>query len=96
MKMRAAAGTRATVAGRVVRVRPRRDGSCRIRLSDTGGALAAGEIRPSHPLPLPRVGARIILRGTLQYDREHRWYAVDPIEIWFEPEPPSALRLFPA
>ena len=84
-------GTRATVAGRVVRVRSGRDGSWRIRLTDTGGALAAGEIRPSHPLPLPRVGARILLRGALRYDEEHRWYAVDPVEIWIEPLPPSTL-----
>jgi len=94
MNTRAAAGTRATVTGRVVRVRIRRDGSWRVRLSDTGGALAAGEIRPSHPLPPPRVGARIILRGAIQYDREHHWYAIDPIEMWFEPAPAS--RLFSA
>ena len=93
MKGRALRGTRVTVAGRVVRVRSRRNGSWRIRLTDTGGALAAGEIRPSHPLPLPRVGARILLRGTLQYDEEHRWYAIDPVEIWIESAPDS--RLFP-
>jgi hypothetical protein len=83
--------TRATVAGRVVRVRSRRNGSWRIRLAETGGALAAGEIRPSHPLPLPPVGARILLRGALHYDEEHRWYAIDPVEIWIESAPPSRL-----
>jgi len=91
MKDCAPGGTRATVAGRVLRVRSRRNGSWRIRLTDTGGALAAAEIRPSHPLPLPRVGARIFLRGTLQYDEVHRWYAIDPVEIWIEPPPPSPL-----
>ena len=94
MNARAPGVTRATVAGRVLRVRSRRNGSWRIRLADTGGALAAGEIRPSHPLPLPRVGARILLRGALHYDEEHRWYAIDPVEIWIEPPPPSPL--FPA
>ncbi len=93
MKGRALRGTRVTVAGRVVRVRSRRNGSWRIRLTDTGGALAAGEIRPSHPLPLPRVGACILLLGALHYDEEHRWYAIDPVEIWIEPPPAS--RLFP-
>ena len=73
-----------TVAGRVVRVRPRRDGGWRIRLADTGGALAVGEIRPSIPLPVPRIGARILLIGALCYDEEHGWYAVDPVEIWVE------------
>src|SRR5215471_12758466 len=34
-----------TVSGLVVRVRTRRDGGWRVRLTDTGGALAAGEIR---------------------------------------------------
>jgi hypothetical protein len=80
------ASTLATVAGRVLRVRSRHNGNWRIRLSDTGGALAAGEIRSSHPLPLPRVGARIVLRGALRYDEEHRWYAIDPVEIWIEPK----------
>jgi hypothetical protein len=89
----APAGTPATVAGRVIRVRSCRNGNWRIRLADTGGALAAGEIRSSNPLPLPRVGARIILRGALLYDEEHRWYAVDPVEMWVEPAPPSPLLL---
>ena len=91
MRAGAPGGTRATVTGRVVRVRSCRDGSWRIRLADTGGALAAGEIRPSNPLPLPRVGARILLRGVLRYDEEHRWYVIDPVEIWIEPPPRSPL-----
>ena len=91
MKNCAANPTRATVAGRVVRVRLRRNGGWRIRLTETGGALAAGEIRPSHPLPLPRVGARILLRGALHYDEEHRWYAIDPVELWIESAPYSPL-----
>jgi hypothetical protein len=93
MNSGARGSTRATVAGRVVRVRSCGDGSWRIRLADTGGALAAGEIRPSHPLPPPRVGARILLRGALHYDEAHSWYAIDPVEIWIEPSAPS--RLFP-
>jgi len=92
MKSCADTGTRATVSGRVLRVRPR-NGSWRIRLTETGGALAAGEIRPSHPLPLPPVGARILLRGALRYDEAHRWYVIDPVEIWIESSPRS--RLFP-
>jgi hypothetical protein len=74
-----------TVAGRVVRVRALGDGGWRIRLADTGGALAVGEIRPSNPLPLPRAGAHILLRGALRYDEAHNWYAVDPVETWIEP-----------
>jgi hypothetical protein len=74
-----------------VRVRSHRGGSWRIRLAETGGALAAGEIRPSNPLPLPRVGARILLRGALRYDEAHGWYAVDPVEIWIEPQPSALL-----
>jgi hypothetical protein len=81
-----ASRTPVIVAGRVARVRPRRDGGWRIRLADTGGALAAGEIRASNPLPLPRVGARILLRGAVRYDDEHGWYVVDPVEIWIEPK----------
>src|SRR5262249_45424578 len=81
--------TCATVTGRVVRVRACRGGGWRIRLADTGGALASARIQPSNPLPLPRIGARIVLRGALHYDNDQRWYVVDPVEIWAEA--PSAL-----
>ena len=76
-----------TVAGRVVRVRSRRGGGWRVRLADTGGALAAAEIRPSNPMPLPPIGALIIIRGRLRYDAEHAWYSVDPVEEWKLPTP---------
>jgi len=72
------------VAGRVVRVRPRQGGGWRVRLADTGGALAAAEIRSSHPLPPPRVGSRVLIRGHLHYNEDHGWYAVDPVEEWRE------------
>jgi len=78
--------SRVTVRGRVVRIRSSRRGGWRIRLAETGGALAVGEIRPSNPLPLPRIGAVILLRGALRYDEQHGWYAVDPVEAWAEPE----------
>ena len=71
------------VAGRVARVRARRDGGWRLRLADTGGALAAADIRPERPQAIPRVGARIVLRGVLRYDEVHGWYAVDPVEQWY-------------
>ncbi len=71
-----------TVIGRVVRVRPCGDGGWRVRLSDTGGALAAAEIRPWHPLPLPRRGAHILIRGRIRYNPDHAWYAIDPVEAW--------------
>lgn len=76
--------TYVTVVGRVARVRTDGAGGWRLRLADTGGALAAAEIRPSHPLPLPPVGARIIVCGSLCYDEEHCWYVVDPVEQWLE------------
>jgi len=71
-----------SVAGRVVRVRALRGGGWRVRLAETGGALAAAEIRPSNPLPPPPVGARIVLRGRIRFDEEHGWYVVDPLEAW--------------
>jgi hypothetical protein len=71
-------------SGRVLRVRRRRTGGWRVRLAETGGALAAAEIRLTHPLPLPRIGARILVRGRLRFDDEHAWYVVDPVEDWIE------------
>jgi 3'-phosphoadenosine 5'-phosphosulfate sulfotransferase len=76
-----------TVVGTVVRVR-RYSGGWRIRLADTGGMLAAAEIRFSSRLALPRVGARILIHGRLRYDEQHGWHTVDPVEEWREaPEP---------
>ena len=82
--------TDVTVEGRVVRVRARRGGGWRVRLAETGGALAAAEIRASSPVPLPPIGALIVLRGEIRYDEEHRWYVVDPLEEWLDAGAPSA------
>jgi hypothetical protein len=55
--------------GRVLRVRASRHDTWRVRLGDTGGALAAAEI-PFSMLP-PAVGSRIVVRGQLSYDERH-------------------------
>jgi len=55
-----------------------------VRLADTGGALAAAEIRITHLLPLPRRGTRIAVRGGISYNPDHGWYAVDPVDAWLE------------
>jgi hypothetical protein len=80
----AAARPHDAVAGRVVRVRLRQDGGWRVRLAETGGALAAAEFRPFDSIPLPPVGAWIILRGPIRYDEQHSWYVVDPVEYWVQ------------
>jgi hypothetical protein len=72
-----------TVVGRVARVR-RNSGGWRVRLTDTGGTLAAAEFRPFSHVVLPRVGARIIIHGRLRYDDQHGWYTIDPVEAWRE------------
>ena len=72
-----------TVVGRVIRVRPHGDG-WRVRLADTGGTLAAAEIRCSSRLALPRVGACIFIHGHLRYDEQHCWHVVDPVTEWRE------------
>ncbi len=76
--------TRVIVTGRVVRVRRRRGGGWRVRLTETGGALSAAEIRPPYLLPLPRRGRRILIRGRVRYDPVHGWYAVDPVDSWLD------------
>ena len=80
------------VEGRVVRVRALAGGGWRVRLADTGGGLAAAQIRRSHPLPLPRIGSRIVLRGGLHYDEVHGWYVVDPVVDWQELTRQACLR----
>ena len=79
-----AGGVCVTSVGRVVRVRARGDGGWRVRLAETGGALSAAEIRPSNLLPLPPPGARILIRGRIRYNPDHRWYVIDPVEAWGE------------
>ena len=75
-----------TAHARVVRVRAR-DGGWRLRLADTGGGLAAAEIRPYRLLPPPSRGARIVIRGPVRYDPEHGWYAIDPVDAWSAARP---------
>jgi hypothetical protein len=65
-------------------VRRRSGGGWRVRLVETGGALAAAEIVPTIPLTPPGIGRRIAFHGRLRYDEEHRWYTVDPVEAWHE------------
>ena len=72
------------VVGRVVHVRARPGGGWRLRLADTGGALATAEIRPSNLLPPPIAGTRVVLCGRAQYRIEHGWYSVDPVTAWIE------------
>jgi len=72
---------RVTVVGRVVRIR-RNGADWRVRLTETGGTLAAAEIRRSSRLALPRIGARILIHGWLCYDEQHGWHTVDPVEHW--------------
>ena len=71
-----------TISGRVMRVRARLGGGWRVRLVDTGGRLAAAEIRPPYPLSPPPIGARVVIRGCVRFDEEHGWYAIDPVEEW--------------
>ena len=73
-----------TVFGRVVRVRARNDGGWRVRLTETGGALAAAEIHPCNAVQLPPRGVRIFVHGRIRYNPVHGWYAVDPVEAWHE------------
>ena len=74
--------TEVIVVGRVARVRPLAQGGWRVRLSETGGQLRAAEIRVESWIPLPPLGARIVLHGGIRYDDVHGWYAVDPVRSW--------------
>jgi hypothetical protein len=75
------------ISGRVMRVRARRGGGWRVRLTDTGGRLAAAEIRSTHPLFPPPVGTRIVIRGCIRFDEAHNWYTIDPVEEWRQEHP---------
>lgn len=73
---------RVTALACVARVRARDHGGWRLRLADTGGALAAAEIRLPNLLPPPRRGTRVLICGRLRYDAGHGWYSIDPVEAW--------------
>jgi hypothetical protein len=55
-----------------------------VRLTDTGGALAAAEFRDRTVISLPRIGTRIAVCGHVRYDTDHDWYVVDPVHGWVE------------
>lgn len=74
------------------RVRRLHGGGWRLRLGDTGGTLSAAEIPPARRVALPRVGARIIIRGRLRYDERHEWHTVDPVDSWVEVPSPAGSR----
>lgn len=73
--------THVEVCGLVTLAKGEADGDQHIRLND-GRAFVVAEIVPYHPLPRPRVGQRICVRGISRLDRTHAWSEVHPVEAW--------------
>lgn len=59
------------------------DGDYHLTLERNGHKLVV-EIIPAIPLPLPRKGQTIRVRGIRRYDDGHNWPEIHPLE-WWEP-----------
>jgi hypothetical protein len=85
---------RATVEGIVGRVTTEADGDVHIVLLEEPSKGKPGllyarmvqrvicEIVPEFPLPAPKVGDRIRVRGIVRYDGWHKWYEIHPVFSW--------------
>lgn len=73
--------THVEVCGLVTLVKKEADGDLHVRIDD-GGVFLVAETVPYHPLPAPRSGQRICVRGISREDKTHHWYEVHPVESW--------------
>lgn len=71
--------THVQVCGKVTLAKREADGDVHLRL-DAAGAFIVAEMVPYHPLPVPKVGQFVRVKGISREDRTHRWYEVHPIE----------------
>jgi hypothetical protein len=73
--------THVEVCSPVVYVRRMRDGDWHVTL-DNGKARVVAEIIPLIPLPIPKKGQFICVRGISRFDRRHRFVEIHPVEAW--------------
>lgn len=69
---------RAELTGTVTLVRHEADGDWHFRLTD-GPSFVVCEIVPEKPMPPPKLGAKITVRGIVRYDGQHRWWELHPV-----------------
>lgn len=72
---------RATVIGTVTYVKREADRDWHIRLEE-GGRFIICEIIPELPGKPPRVGDRIVVKGIVRWDAQHRWAELHPVTGW--------------
>jgi hypothetical protein len=74
------------ISGKVMLVRHEADGDIHIRIIDSHGPkhYVICEIVPYHPLPAPKIGQLITVKGLAGYDPGHGWWEIHPVESWEE------------
>lgn len=70
---------RAELRGKVTYSKVEADGDRHFRLEDGGGAFVVCEIAPELPMEAPKVGDRVIVRGVVRFDGEHKWWELHPV-----------------
>ena len=70
---------RATVTGSVSYVNHEADGDWHVKVEDGDGHFVVCEINPEFPLPHPKAGDRVKVRGIVRRDGEHDWWEVHPV-----------------
>lgn len=71
--------THVETCGPVVYVRRQADGDWHLTLDDGRGKVVV-EIIPAIPLPVPRKGQLVTVRGIARQDRGHGWPEIHPAE----------------
>ena len=76
--------THVSVSGQVTYVRREADGDIHFRISDDHHHFIVCEIVPYLPLPAPRRGSRVRVRGIRRFDDDagHLWWELNPVEQW--------------
>lgn len=71
--------THVAVCGKVTLVKHEADGDVHIRM-DVGPRFVVAEIVDYKPLPPPKVGQTIVVKGVSRFDKTHGWAEVHPVE----------------
>lgn len=73
----------------VVYVRHQADGDWHVTIA-RGAVKVVVEIIPALPLPVPKKGQTIRVRGISRQDKDHLWAEIHPLESW---EPVAACKI---
>jgi uncharacterized protein YfaP (DUF2135 family) len=72
---------RAELTGTVTMVARESDGDVHFRLQ-VGDKFVVCEIIPELKVPSPRLNQKVVVRGIVRHDGQHRWWELHPVTSW--------------